>query len=295
LFAHLPEPAATQRLAHVAAEAYGARSPSHVVPASGTQILMTQLAGLMKPGRVAILGPTYAEHARAAKLADHTVIEVTRTEDLTGADLAVVVNPNNPDGRIVSREALLRLADAMRTNNGMLVVDEAFMDVGPDETSLAGDVGCGNVVVLRSFGKFFGLAGLRLGFAIADASITARLAAALGPWPVSGAAIAIGEAAMSDRTWIAASRASLAAEIVRLEKLLSSGGLSIVGGTSLFRLVRMHDASRLFEHLGQQGILVRRFPEHPRWLRFGLPSNEDQWDRLRDALAGANENVSLTG
>jgi cobalamin biosynthetic protein CobC len=286
LFARLPEPAALARLVDVAARAYRTRSPNHVVAAPGTQILLPLVAGLVPPGRAAVLGPTYAEHLRVAARAGHRAQEVAEIGELATAGLAIVVNPNNPDGRIVGRDALLALADRLRARGGLLVVDEAFADVASAGTSLSGDAARGNIVVLRSFGKFFGLAGLRLGFAIAAPDLAARLTAALGPWAVSGPAIAIGEMALADHTWASATRAMLAREAQRLDEILIDAGLAIAGGTSLFRLVRHEAASELFQHLGRAGISVRRFPEQPTWLRFGLPESEDAWRRLRAALAG---------
>jgi cobalamin biosynthetic protein CobC len=284
LFARLPEPAALARLVGVAARAYGAPSPDHVVAAPGTQILLPLVAGLVPPGRAAVLGPTYAEHLRVAALAGHDAQEVTELGKLAQADLAIVVNPNNPDGRIVGRDALLALADRLRSRGGLLVVDEAFADVAAADISLAGDAARGNMVVLRSFGKFFGLAGLRLGFALAAPDLAARLAAALGPWAVSGPAIAIGEIALADHMWANATRALLTREAQRLDEILIGAGLAIIGGTSLFRLVRHKAASELFQQLGRAGIFVRRFPAQPTWLRFGLLGSEDAWRRLRAAL-----------
>jgi cobalamin biosynthesis protein CobC len=285
LFARLPESGALRRLAAVAARAYGAPSPDHVVPAPGTQILLSLVAALVLPGRARVLGPTYAEHVRVAALVGHEAEEVTDLAALAAADLAVVVNPNNPDGRIVSTDELLAIADAQREREGLLLVDEAFMDVGPLPSSLGGDVGRGNLVVLRSFGKFFGMAGLRLGFALAPPHITARLNGSLGPWPVSGPAIAIGEAALADAAWTHAMRRSLDWRARELDELLTGAGLDVVGGTTLFRLVRSAAAGELFRHLGRAGILVRRYAEQPEWLRFGLPRGEQESRRLRAALS----------
>src|SRR5450432_101860 len=156
LFTRLPKQAALDRLAFVAAQAYGAPSAAHVVPAPGTQILLPQVAALVRPGRAAVLGPTYAEHIRAAARVGHRVEEVADLAGLRDVDLAVVVNPNNPDGRIIPRDALLDCA-ATLPEAGLMVVDEAFMDVCAG-ASLAHEVGRRNIVVLRSFGKFFGLA-----------------------------------------------------------------------------------------------------------------------------------------
>ncbi|MBL6078255.1 threonine-phosphate decarboxylase [Belnapia sp. T18] len=278
VFARLPEPAALARLEALAAERYGAPSAAHVVAAPGTQLLLPLVAGLMPPGGARILGPTYAEHRRAAELAGHAVGEVGAVEGLEGAGLAVLVNPNNPDGRLAERRVLLGL------RAGLLVVDEAFMEVMPSGASLGGEVGRGGVVVLRSFGKFHGLAGVRLGFALAEPRIAERLRASLGPWAVSGPAIAAGMAALGDLAWAEAMRARLAAEAARLDALLGRHGLAVVGGTALFRLVR--GAEGAFEGLGRQGVLVRRFEGRPGLLRFGLPGDEAGWERLGRALDG---------
>jgi cobalamin biosynthesis protein CobC len=283
LFARLPDPAALDRLAAIAAGAYGAPSRDCVVAAPGTQILLAPVAALVPPGRAAVLGPTYGEFARAAALAGHEVTEVEDIEQLRDSDIAVVANPNSPDGRVLKRDELLDLAEA-RGRRGLLVIDEAFMDVGPADASLGGEVARHNIIVLRSFGKFFGLAGVRLGFALARPAIATRLAAALGPWAVSGPAIAIGKTALADGPWIIAMRERLEGDTRRLDSVLAATALDFIGGTPLFRLVRTYAAESLFEHLGRAGILVRRFPEHAAWLRIGLPGSESAWHRLRAAL-----------
>jgi cobalamin biosynthesis protein CobC len=285
VFTRLPEPIALERLAVAAARAYGAPSGAHVVAAPGTQILLAQVAALVPPGRAMLLGPTYAEHARAAALARHTVNEACALDELVDADLAILVNPNNPDGRIVQRADLLALAQARSAHRGLMVIDEAFMDVGPPEVSLCAEVERGRIAVLRSFGKFFGLPGLRLGFAIAAPAIAARLRAVLGPWAVSGPAMAIGEIALADTAWIAATRARLAEDATRLDQFLQSRDLAVAGGTSLFRLVRTPRAAALYDQMGRAGVLVRRFDENPHWLRFGLPPDEPAWQRLTEALS----------
>jgi cobalamin biosynthetic protein CobC len=286
IFARLPEPAALERLAATAARAYGASAPGEVAAAPGTQILLAPVFALVPAGRAAVLGPTYAEHARVATLAGHRTTEVTGIDGLRAADLAVIVNPNNPDGRIVGKDTLMALAEEKRRRGGLLVVDEAFADVGPPGLSLGAEVGRGPIVVLRSFGKFHGLAGLRLGFALAAPELAARLRAGLGPWAVSGPAIAAGQAALSDPAWATAMRGILARDAARLDAMLAAGKLDLVGGTSLFRLVRSEAAAALFDRLGAAGLLVRRFEEQPTWLRFGLPGEEAAWRRLAAALAG---------
>jgi cobalamin biosynthetic protein CobC len=289
--ARLPEAGAIAALRAIAAAAYGAPSAAHVVAAPGTQILLPLVAGLVPPGRAVIVSPTYGEHARAAALAGHSVSEmsgVAAAREIAaprGADLVIVTNPNNPDGRLLARDDLIALANDLRPRGGMLVVDEAFMDVGPPGASLAAEIARGNIIVLRSFGKFFGLAGLRLGFALAAPPSAARLAASLGPWAVSGPALAAGAKALADRAWIERTRRRLAKASRRLDGILMAANLDIVGGTTLYRLARTPAASALADHLGRAGILVRVFPEMGDWLRFGLPANELAWRRLQIAMA----------
>jgi cobalamin biosynthetic protein CobC len=285
IFARLPDRASIRQLAAVAAQAYGARSLDHVAPAPGTQILLPHVAALAAPGHAAILRTTYAEHARAATLAGHRVAEVSDVEQLRQTDLAIVVNPNNPDGRIIDKAILLSIAHDLRQRGGILVVDESFADVVP-EASLAGDLERGNIVVLRSFGKFYGLAGLRLGFALAAPRLINRIDAMLGPWAVAGPAIEIGRTALTDNEWRQQTLNRLATDAKRLDSLLTGAGLTIIGGTSLYRLTQSPDADDLFKRLGRAGILVRRFAEEPNWLRWGLPGDANAWQRLTDALAG---------
>lgn len=283
-FARLPDAESLKRLTGNAATAYAAPSEANVVPAAGSQILMTLVAGLVPPGRAAILGPTYAEHARVAALAGHAVTTVPELAPLGEADLAIVVNPNNPDGRVFGTGELLRIAEKQRERSGLLVVDEAFVDAGPRGESLSPHVEGANIIVLRSFGKFFGLAGIRLSFALADKELAARLRASLGPWPVSGPALTVGKAALGDEDWIEQTRLSLGKATHRLEVLLQDAGLESVGHTELFHLVRSLEAQQTFERLGRAGIFVRRFEEQSEWLRFGLPGEEDAWRRLEAAL-----------
>jgi cobalamin biosynthesis protein CobC len=285
VYARLPDAADLNTLATAAARLYGVPSAAYVAVAPGTQILLPLVAGLTPPGRAAVLTPGYPEHARAAALAGHQVQAVRDVDSCGDVRLVIVGNPNNPDGKLFSRAALLALATDLRRRGGVLVVDEAFMDVGAPDASLAAEVACGNVVVLRSFGKFFGLAGMRLGFALAAPSMAVKLRAALGPWAVSGPALAVGAKALADAGWIKRTRRRLAKTAKRLDGVLAGSGLEIIGGTSLFRLARAPMVSTLFAHLGCAGIWTRAFPDNANWLRFGLPANEREWRRLNAALA----------
>ncbi|WP_457150507.1 threonine-phosphate decarboxylase CobD [Mesorhizobium sp. P5_C1] len=281
----LPEAGRGRELVEIAASAYGAPSPANLVAAPGTQILLPRVASLIAPGKALVLGPTYAEHARAAAIAGHAVTEVGDFEVLAEADLAIIVNPNNPDGRIIARDRLLALAAGLRAKGGLLVVDEAFMDVGPRQHSLGGDVGRGGIVVLRSFGKFFGLAGLRLGFALSDAATVGRLDNQFGPWAVAAPALEYGIRALADIDWQDAMRASLAEASARLDALFGRFGAAVAGGTTLFRYLHLPDAADLFATLGERGILLRHFADRPGVLRAGLPGSEVEWQRLESALA----------
>ena len=286
-FTRLPDESRMNLLLKTAASAYGVPSPDLILAAPGTQILLPQAASLVARGRAAVLSPTYGEHQRAAALAGHHLALPSRLAELAGADYGVVVNPNNPDGRMYSRAELIALARMLGSRGGRLLVDEAFMDAGDRKESLAPDVGDHGALVLRSFGKFFGLAGVRLGFAIGPAGMIARLRSRLGPWAVSGPAIEIGIAVLSDVDWQISMRRQLAAETAELDAVLMAAGLTIAGGTSLFRFVRTADAQALHRRLGEAGILVRSFAWDDHALRIGLPGDPAGLARLREALAGS--------
>ena len=280
LWHRLPEETAQQALAEAAARYYGAPGPEHVAMAPGSQALIQMLPRLRPPCGVCVEGPTYAEHALAWTAAGHRVGPFTPSPL---PDVTVLVNPNNPDGRQVAPGAVSDMAKRSGRRGGWLVVDEAFADVAPD-ISVASRTGAPGLIVLRSFGKFFGLAGLRLGFALAEPALAARIRDAFGPWPFSGPAIEIAGAAFGDQDWIAATRQRLAESAARLDALLQARGLTVIGGTSLYRLAGHDDAQQIFARLGAAGILVRRFEIDPSRLRFGLPADEPAWQRLETAL-----------
>ncbi|ACL56843.1 threonine-phosphate decarboxylase CobD [Methylobacterium nodulans] len=281
LLSRLPAAEDLRALEAAAAAAYGA-DPAHIVAAPGTQALIGWLPALRPASRVAVVGPTYAEHAAAWRGGGHAVETVPDLDAALRAEVAVVVNPNNPDGRVTGRRTLDAAAAELAARGGLLVVDEAFADLEPVE-SLCGAVPPG-AVVLRSFGKTYGLAGLRLGFAVARPPLADRLRRALGPWAVSGPAIAIGRAALADRAWREAASAARGRDAARLDGLLARAGGRLVGGTRLFRTAAFAEAPALFARLGRAGLFVRRFDEAPTRLRFGLPGCEVGWARLERAL-----------
>lgn len=274
-------PGADDEAALIAAARAAYRVPSHadIVAAPGTQILIEWLPRLAPAGPVAVLGSTYAEHGHAWRKAGYAVSETVTPAE--AAATIVVVNPNNPDGRVLSQAELASLAARCAARGGLLVVDEAFADFTP-ETSIIPDLPAG-VIVLRSFGKTYGLAGLRLGFVVGAPEAMAKLKAAFGPWSVAGPALHVGAQALSDAAWLAEAGRERARDAARLDALLAPHG-RIIGGTTLFRLLETPGAAALFAHLGRHGIYVRHFQNAPDRLRFGLPGDEAEWSRLRAAL-----------
>jgi cobalamin biosynthetic protein CobC len=278
-FTRLPEPEQVAALEAVAAGAYGASDPAMVVAASGTQSLIHLLPRLIPARTVAVIGPTYAEHAAAWALAGCDVRTVAAFAEATDADVVVVCNPNNPDGRPHPPSELARV-------RATLVIDEAFADLD-SESMVPSLIPCRprtEAVVLRSFGKTYGLAGIRLGFAITTPAMASRIREALGPWAVSGPAVHVGTVALADAAWRRAAGARLAQDTRRLDGMLRDARCAVLGGTLLFRLVHHDDAAGLAERLAHAGILARRFQDQPHRLRFGIPGHEAAWDRLGAAL-----------
>ncbi len=285
LWSALPDPVALQAVCASARRAYGATDDTPMAVASGSQGLIQILPRLFKPCRVGVVGFTYGEHARCWALAGHQVEQVAPEAVFTSpCDVVLLVNPNNPDGRVWAPDQLLRLAERLAGRGGCLVVDEAFVDLDP-ALSLAPWAGMDGLVVLRSFGKFYGLAGVRIGFAMGDAAVIAALEAAIGPWPLSGPAQAIACAALADPEWARAMRDRLRTERALLDRVLTGAGLTVIGGTDLFRLVACPDAVDRAHRLAGRHILVRWFAAAPHWLRLGLPGSAVALDRLASALA----------
>lgn len=266
---------------------YGAGNGAAIVAAPGTQALIQLLPDLAGRGEVAILGPTYEEHQRAFSQAGWAVSNCASIGDIPrSAKIVVAVNPNNPDGRILDSRNLLELAQEMQGRGGFLIVDEAFADPHP-QTSIAAHAGKPGLIILKSFGKFFGLGGLRLGFALATPDMAQTLQARLGPWAVSGPALAIAAHAFSDKARLADYTARLQARRTMLADILAEAGLAEAGGTMLFALIEFGRANLLHEALCKQYVLTRKFDYAPQWLRFGLPLDESAAGILRRRLADA--------
>ncbi|MGJ7918874.1 aminotransferase class I/II-fold pyridoxal phosphate-dependent enzyme, partial [Massilia sp. LXY-6] len=261
---------------------YGAPA---LLPVAGTQAAIQALPRLRAPSRVTVAAPSYAEHAHHWSLHGHSLRQAGYSmldDAVQDSDVVVVCNPNNPTGDVVPPAVLLRWALALAARGGWLVVDEAFGDTAP-ALSVAAHAGQPGLVVLRSVGKFFGLAGLRLGFVAAEAPLLAALADLLGPWAVSGPAQHIALAALRDARWQHAARERLARDGARLRDLLADHGIQ-ASGTPLFHWWPEDRPEDFHDHMAGHAIWVRLFRQGARGIRLGLPSRERDWDRVEHAL-----------
>lgn len=258
-----------------------------ILPVAGSQAAIRILPTLRPRCRVGILEPTFSEHASAWRRAGHDVRPLgptPKTTELADLDVLVVVNPNNPTGHHHPTWRLLAWHRLLAAKGGWLVVDEAFMDCTPDDslTSFSHRPG---LIVLRSLGKFFGLAGARVGFVGAAPELILQMKASMGPWAVANPARWVATAALRDRAWQARTRQQLAQAGKRLAALLTRYGLPPKGGCPLFQWLPTAHAATLFEGLARRGILIRHYTR-PGGVRFGLPGREQAWARLEKALAG---------
>lgn len=262
----LPDRAAARALTDAARAFWNVPAAAAVLATPGASAAIARLPALLGTGAVRIPGPTYNEHAAAVRAAGRPLTDGP-------AGTLIAVHPNNPDGRLWTAAGITAPT---------AIIDESFCDIAPDRSLIALAARPG-VVVLKSFGKFWGLAGLRLGFAIGDPAVIAQLAETLGPWRVSGPALTIGTRALGDPAWAAATRARLAADAAWLDGRMTAAGAEVAGGTTLFRLYRVDDAARWQDRLARARILSRTFPYRGDWLRLGLP-HPDQRPAVEGAL-----------
>jgi cobalamin biosynthetic protein CobC len=257
---------------------YGVQAPAMLC--AGAQAAIQMIPQLRSAGRAAVLSPSYNEHAACLRAQGWQVSAAPDLAAMRGADLAVVVNPNNPDGRVFTPGDLLTLLPDV----GLLVVDESFGDVAP-HLSLLPYAGQNKLLILRSFGKFWGLAGARFGLVFGPKSHVEQLSALAGPWPVSGPALHIARAAYADKAWADATRARLVQDAAKMDDLARGAGWRVVGGCDLFRLYDTPDAAAAQTRLARAHIWSRIFPYSATWLRLGPAGSADEWNRLAAALA----------
>lgn len=268
-------------LAEAACGYYGCTS---ILPTAGSQAALQILPKLRSPCHVAMPSTMYQEHAHAWQSQGHTVhffTDMPEDETLNRADVVLLCNPNNPTGKRFAPSLLLAWHATLAQRGGWLIVDEAFMDVTPTE-SIAAHAHQEGLFVLRSLGKFFGLASIRVGFLIANKPYLVRAQEMMGPWPIAGASRYIAIQALLDMQWQAQARDALIVGSQRLQLMLSHSGLKPQGGTALFHYVTHPHALIMQDQLAQQGIWTRVFDQHAA-LRFGLPADH-QWAALDAAL-----------
>lgn len=283
-WARLPETDDGLELA--ASDYYGA---PHVLAVSGSQAAIQALPRLRQAGKVGVLSPCYAEHAEAWRSNGFLVREVLEHEVdcfIDTLDVLVVVNPNNPTGLNLSPQRLLAWHARLAERGGWLVVDEAFMD-NTQALSLASRTDRVGLIVLRSFGKFFGLAGVRLGFVLAEPRFLASMARQIGPWAVNGPTRVLGQICLNDAEGQRVQRDRTERASQRLAALLTRHNLAPLGGCALFQWLITPHAVALHDFCARRGILLRLFMNngpHNSSLRFGLPREEADWTRLDAAL-----------
>lgn len=270
----LPDAGAMQALLDAARTLWKVPQNAEIVAAPGASALIARLPYLLEPGTVDIATRTYNEHAAAFQNAGWKVSD-------TRAAARVIVHPNNPDGKLWDG------ADERPGGRTLLIIDESFCDIAPESSVIPAHLNS-NTVVLKSFGKFWGLAGARLGFAIGPADLIDKLRNMLGPWPVAGPTLRIATKALGDTDWASQTRDRLRMDSNRLDQLMTrKAGIQPLGGTSLFRLYRVSDAYALHTRLAKHHILTRIFPYSKTWLRLGLPADEADWRRLENTLNSA--------
>ena len=261
------------------------------LPVAGSQSAIQTLPSLRSISKVGIISPTYAEHEYNWKLAGHKVIALSFEEvdaHIEELDVLVVINPNNPTGKIIKSDVLLSWHQQLSTRGGWLIVDEAFIDVTPEKSLVSAGTKPG-LIILRSMGKFFGLAGIRCGFVISDRELLQRVTNKLGPWQLTGPTRFIAKQALLDKAWQVRSCEELSNASARLSQLLKEHGLTPEGGTAFFQWLSHAEAKEIYEACARKGILTRYFESGVNnmlpSIRFGLPYNDKQWQRLKQVLA----------
>lgn len=279
----LPEP--DDGLDAIAGTYYG--NPA-LLATAGSQPAIQQLPILFSPRQVAIVGPTYNEHLAAWRNAGHSVqiVDTLAAALDSAADIVVLCNPNNPTATHYPPADLMAAAALLNERAGWLLVDEAYGDAYPESsvTPMAGTDRAPRLITLRSLGKFFGLAGARVGFVFANTALLDRLSNQLGPWTISGPARWAAQQALANTSWQANQITHIRDAGRRLNQLITST-IDLnepVKSTGLFSAFHLANAGDFFEHLAQQGILVRLFQEES-LIRIGI-SADHQWKRLELAL-----------
>ena len=281
---------------------------SDILPVSGSQQAIQLLPEIFrrydllpKKPTIGIISPCYAEHEFQWQKNNFAIIHLsseTVDELIDTLDVLVLINPNNPTGELIDTDRLKQWQLKLADHQAYLIIDEAFMDSTPKESFLS-DSAHDNLIVLRSVGKFFGLAGVRCGFVMASDTILSLLKYHQGPWSVSGPTRWVVKQALRDKIWIEKNKKYLQDASIKLENLLRSYLLinhpqRSIAGTVLFKTLFLENAAFMYEQLAKKGVLVRLL-DNKKGLRFGLPANEKQWQRLDNVLKNISRCCSVSG
>ncbi len=280
----LPDADLMENCLAAARKSYYFPQSAALIAAPGVQAIIQLLPNLRPGKKAAIFSPTYGEYAHVFQTLGGGSRIINTINDVQDETVVILVNPNNPDGKIVPPDVLINLANSLADKGGLLIVDEAFCDLTP-EVSVKSYAGMRGLLVLKSFGKFFGLAGVRLGFAAGHADDIAILNRHLGPWAVSGPALTIGAACLRDREMHVKTALSIRTNSTAQRAVFEQLGLTLIADTGLFHLINCPDASAVYEALAHHHILTRIFADQPNWLRLGLCKNDVERARLASALS----------
>ena len=280
-----------------AADYFGCRT-EQLLPIPGSQFAVSLLPTLFPGSRVAIPEPGYREHAAAWQREGHRLHpyhpgQADRLElqiKQGKLDRVLVINPNNPSCDLISKDQLSYWRRLLEYQGGTLIIDEAFIDTDPQQ-SLADECGTPGLILLRSFGKFFGLAGLRLGFILGSGDRINAIRQLRGPWTVNGPALWVAEQALGDRRWQEQTRSKLKQSAEQLFRYLEqrfAGQPVRLSRTDFFvsMVLAADRAQALYHHFGSHGILVRQLPldRHNAAIRIGLVPGQQAWNRFTQAI-----------
>lgn len=276
----LPESASLDELAQIAQVYYA--SNQECIVTSGSQFLINHLPDLLK-GDIGILEPSYGEYAASFARHGREYNALDTIDEIDDVQSIILANPNNPDGRLYAQGELYELAEVLKKRDGYLVVDEAFCDVCDNASMLIADP-IENLIVLKSFGKFFGLAGARIGFVFAHNDVLHQIEQLQGPWSVSGPSISVAKYVLTCDGIHQDLLREISSRHSQFIQMLSDTRLKIIGGTKLFTLIEHENATDLHEHFLNKKILTRKFDYNACWLRLGLTSSTEEDLRLKQAI-----------
>ena len=274
--------------------------------ANGAADVIYRLAYAVRPKRAVLIAPDFGEYAEALANVDASITYYLTGDAKSGqngtgeqrsfavdrgilsyineeTDLVIFSSPNNPSGCVTDTEILLDILDRCIECGALLVIDECFLDFLPDarRRTMLNYLGKskGKLLVLRAFTKFFGMAGLRIGWCAADDSLLLeKLQKAGPPWQVSTNAQVAGTAALTDTAYEEELRALTARERTYMQEALRDRGFSVIPGTANYILFYSED-HELHEELSGHGIMIRDCGDYPGltsgWYRVAVRTREE--------------------